>query len=403
MGLLGGQPFQVLTVERVRLEQVARRLGKAPEQAPRDSAPTRAGVEDSRDAPAAQQVRHDGERIVEADEVARGAEERASHQGSKDLGHEGFRHGRGEGEHRSVRRTAPQRADASSAASRSGTVGDMMSRSAPGEHGRLSTFFVAGWRGRVHSDWRFLVEDDPMPRLSSRPAEIVGQRHSAQTTRVMTERGEVYVKHLTAAKDRAGAIARLKWRFGPSRAAHVLRVSGVMRSCGLDAPPVVLAARRRAGGLVEELLVTRGVPGATLERRLLDAADAAERRVLLELAGRSVAQLHARRFVHGDLLPGNLIVGTDEQTLTYLDNDRTRRWPIPLPSAPRRRNLRQALYRLLYWQGRRETRVFLDAYHAARGIGPAARRRERLALLRAVHPRLRRAYERYGHRSAAAE
>jgi len=260
---------------------------------------------------------------------------------------------------------------------------------------RLETFRTAGWRGRVEPRWRHLADADPLEWLTRQSPQTVWQRPSATTYRVETDAGVVYVKHVTALKDRETEAAqwpnRLRWRLQPSLALRVLRVHRQLERCGLLVAPVLLAARQCDGWRAEELLVTGEVPGPNLHEAVINAPDDQTRNELIRMVGRRVAELHRHRFTHGDLLPGNLVVTPDRANVVWLDNDRSRRWFPAVPPSVRRRNLAQITFRLIFWFRYRWTRLFLDSYYDARGISPGARRRESARVLRQARARTRRA------------
>ena len=91
--------------------------------------------------------------------------------------------------------------------------------------GRLEPFHKAGWRGRVDHRWRHLADADPLEWLAGQPSETVRHRPSAITYRVSTDRGTLYVKHMTALKDRepqtADWLSGLRWWLQPSLALRV--------------------------------------------------------------------------------------------------------------------------------------------------------------------------------------
>jgi hypothetical protein len=260
---------------------------------------------------------------------------------------------------------------------------------------RLETFHVAGWRGRVEHRWRHLADADPLEWLTQQSPQTVRQRPSAITHRVETDAGVVYVKHMTALKDRETEAAdwpsRLRWRLQPSLALRVLRIHRQLERCGLLVAPVLLAARRCGGWRAEDLLVTGDVSGPNLHEAVIDAPDDQTRNELIRMAGRRVAELHRLRFTHGDLLPGNLVVTPDRANVVWLDNDRSRRWFPAVPPSVRRRNLAQITFRLIFWFRYRWTRLFLDSYYDARGLSRAARRRESARVLGQARARTRRA------------
>jgi len=132
--------------------------------------------------------------------------------------------------------------------------------------------------------------------------------------------GAVFVKHYPAP---AG-----------HRARRAFRMAGALAAAGFGAPaPLVVGVRDGEG-----LLITREVAGSALATVVARFAPEARRakRALLAALGREVARLHAAGFVHGDLVPSNLLLAGDR--FVFLDNDRTRRLPLAVGA---RRNLVQ--------------------------------------------------------------
>jgi hypothetical protein len=267
---------------------------------------------------------------------------------------------------------------------------------------QLARVRLGGWRGRAAPDWAARIEGDPLEWLERQPHEVVGDRPSARTLRVHAADGIVYAKLLAPLRSGAGPIGRLKWALRPSRAGRVLRVSRRFARAELRVPRVLLALRRRRGWRTEDLLVTAAVEGPSLQRRMVEVQDEAERRRLLRLMGRRAAEMHRAGLVHGDLLPGNLIVVDGGAELVFIDNDRSRRWWPAVPARERRRNLGQALYRMVSWLGYRRSRWFLDGYYGTLGVDGTRRRRETAAVLHRLRPRLREGERRYGRQGLRA-
>jgi tRNA A-37 threonylcarbamoyl transferase component Bud32 len=266
------------------------------------------------------------------------------------------------------------------------------------------TLSLAGYKPWAHDGWTGLVRADRMAlaggeflRLVKNQGIVVRQRSSARVVQVTFD-GQVYFAKLTSAlradeHGRQRAADRLRWRFGPSRALHVLRVSANLTAAGVDVPPVVLVGRRHGAAASEQLLVTELVAGTRFQVRLAQVEQVAARSALCAEFGRQVARLHRNRFVHGDLSPGNVLVDAMPKARgatrwCFLDNDRTRRW---WPRAPRslcRKNLVQVALRLRLRVGWRITRSFLDAYLKVYGPNAeSARRRELLRVARSTQQR----------------
>jgi len=207
-----------------------------------------------------------------------------------------------------------------------------------------------GWQG-----WR---APDVSLALPAWLAAVAGGRQSRHARTVRVERGTadaVFVKHYPAPDAR--------------RARRAFRMARALTAAGFGAPePLVLGVRDGEG-----LLVTREVVGSGLAAALARIAPDARRakRALLAALGREVARLHAAGFVHGDLVPPNLLVAGGR--FVFLDNDRTRRLPLAVGA---RRNLvqlgRLVVPGVVLTDRTRVLRAYADA------LGLDRRRRHRL-------------------------
>lgn len=154
---------------------------------------------------------------------------------------------------------------------------------------------------------------------------------------------------------------------GARHARRAFRMGLALTAAGFAAPRALLVGSREGEGL----LVTEDVGGAPLLVELVGAPGSRKRMILCRL-GAEVGRLHVAGFVHGDLVPSNILVR--EGRPVFLDHDRTRRNAA-----------------LVWWQGRRNlvqlgrfvvpglsasdrARV-LDAYATERGWAEAQRRR----------------------------
>jgi hypothetical protein len=251
-------------------------------------------------------------------------------------------------------------------------------------------FRSGSWRGLVHASWRQeLAGVDPLAWLRGLEHEAVRDRVSRQVYRVRSPRGLVYVKVMLGGNDRtvrrSTLLGRLKWRLRPSRAVQTLRVCRDMLDAGLWCPMPVLAARQR-GQACTDVFISEAMELPSLRQRLRAEPTAAAREQLLRLVAAHIAQFHRQRFLHGDLLPHNLCVTQSLDRVGYLDNDRTRRWPITLPEPILRRNLAQFVFRLRK-DGDSLPGAFLDAYAQAAGWNATRAARTARLVLRAVDQR----------------
>jgi hypothetical protein len=158
---------------------------------------------------------------------------------------------------------------------------------------------------------------------------------------------------------------------GGWRAMRAFRMGRALARAGFGVAPAAAAARRGGAGL----LVTREVSGEELGRAIAhNACRPAAKRALLRRVGTEIARLHRAGFVHGDLVPSNVLV--TGARLVFLDNDRTRRSRL-LVTLVGRRNLVQLGRLVIPGVTLTDRARVLAAYAAGRGL--PRRRRQRLA------------------------
>jgi hypothetical protein len=151
------------------------------------------------------------------------------------------------------------------------------------------------------------------------------------------------------------------------RAWRAWRMGAALDAAGLDVPEALMVGCCGGAGV----LVTRDAGGEALVD-VLSAAGRVAKRDLLRGLGRAVGALHAAGFVHGDLVPSNLLVR--EGSVVFLDNDRTRRGRL-LVWWGARRNLVQLGRFVVPGVSATDRARVLRAYAARRGLGRHARRR----------------------------
>ncbi|MEX0886282.1 MAG: lipopolysaccharide kinase InaA family protein [Phycisphaeraceae bacterium] len=273
----------------------------------------------------------------------------------------------------------------------------------PPRHPQLVRYVSAGWRGRADPDWtQRLAGLDPIAWVERCGGEPMNARPVIRTYRVVAGDEAVYVKHWAGPSDvsRRGRawFDVLRWQL-QHRARRIASTTERLRALGFHMPRTLLAARRRRGWRVEQLLVTAELAGRNCNNILRFASPAEARRVI-RAAATAVAALHNAGFVHGEPHLANLVRLADGG-IGFLDNDRTRRRPL-LAEVARRRNVRTMLRNVYRTRGRRAAMRGLVAYASARGLGRGRRRRMwrrlaprlvvevRLARLRAVRHRPRR-------------
>jgi hypothetical protein len=210
-------------------------------------------------------------------------------------------------------------------------------------------FGVDGWEG-----WHAPDVTLALPGWLAAVAQGRRSRH-ARSVRIDDGASAAWVKHYPSPDGR--------------RALRAFRMAGALVRADFGAPaPLVVGVRADEG-----LLVTREVAGTALATALAALPGEARRRkrALLAALGNEVARLHAAGFVHGDLVPPNLLLAGDR--FVFLDNDRTRRLPGAIGA---RRNLVQLGRFVVPGVGLTDRVRVLRAYADARGLD--RRRRHRL-------------------------
>lgn len=225
---------------------------------------------------------------------------------------------------------------------------------------------TGGWHGLVRAD----VPLAPHEVLAVVADEGGRRSRHARTQRVELVGGVVYVKAYPAPDAR--------------RAFRAFRLGQALERAGFGAPEALLVGRRGRGGV----LVTRDVGAPALLDAIAAAATGpgamAGKRRFLRALGEQVGRLHRAGFVHGDLVPSNLLVRAGK--LVFLDHDRTRGGQA-LVWWGSRRNLVQ-LGRFVVPGITLADRVrVLAAYTEARGFESPARRRLARWLVRATTAR----------------
>jgi len=210
-----------------------------------------------------------------------------------------------------------------------------------------------GWRG-----WLELAAESEMAACIAAAGGEPGRRsRHARTVRLVTRGGVLFVKFYPAP--------------GGWRAIRAFRMGRALARAGFSTPAIVAAGRREGAGL----LVTRGAEGEELAVAVARQRHALGRkRKLLREIGTVVGRLHAAGFVHGDLVPSNVLVAA--RGPVFLDNDRTRRSRFLVWFAGRRNLVQLGRFVVPGLTLTDRARV-LGAYARARRL--SQRRRRRLA------------------------
>jgi serine/threonine protein kinase len=143
----------------------------------------------------------------------------------------------------------------------------------------------------------------------------------------------------------------LKDIFRHSRAVRSMHQAVALRKFNFNVPFTFAAGEKRQHGLLRKAFVlTQRVNGQSLPVLLKEHYSAItkttlfEKRSGLKQLATEIRRLHELGFVHGDLLPTNILVSRAEGRASrffFMDNDRTRRYPKWMPQVLWRRNLVQ--------------------------------------------------------------
>lgn len=150
---------------------------------------------------------------------------------------------------------------------------------------------------------------------------------------------------------RSNPLGNLKDLFRDSKAFRALKQGDALSERGFHVPLTLAAGEERNFRFLKRaFLLTLGIQGSPLHLFLQDhfssplrlSALRRKREYLKKLA-LETRRLHQYGFVHGDLVPSNILVRTEEGGVTflYMDNDRTRRYPAWFPHGLWKRNLVQ--------------------------------------------------------------
>ncbi len=264
----------------------------------------------------------------------------------------------------------------------------------------VSPLRIPAWRG-VGEPWLLsaLGELDPETFVQAQSAETLVLHSVKEVHRLEPIAGRrLYAKILRAARKsrHTALIQRIKWACPPSRALQVWRVSARFERDGLHCAKVVLAAR--GGSLLTpvDVLITERVEGRSLRQILIeDPLD--DTLHACRLVGESMARLHQANILHGDAVHSNVVLQSSDAPdasarIVWIDNDRTRAWPI-LPAPIARRNLQQMANQLRHW-GRRPLRAMIDGYADAMSLSQSQRQRLNRYLARRLRARRSRAARR---------
>lgn len=188
------------------------------------------------------------------------------------------------------------------------------------------------------------------PEIQRHLGEQAPSRHPS-TRRFHYSRGATEEELYLKVYYRWGLCGGIKDLFRDSRAVRALKQGVALTGHGLHAPLAIAAGEERYLGLLKRaFLLTAGVRGLPLTQFLRDHCAAGlsagalrRKRRQIEQLAREIRRMHAMGFVHGDLVPSNILLRAERQgsQFFYMDNDRTRLYPRWFPHRLWKRNLVQ--------------------------------------------------------------
>jgi hypothetical protein len=248
----------------------------------------------------------------------------------------------------------------------------------------------AQYEARRDGGWKLLVlpaswSEELWREILDRVASAERRRHP-QTLRLGAAGAGVAGYYLKVYSPSRGVGAIKDW-FRDSKAVRALKQGLALSNLGFHAPVAVAAAEERAfGALRRAFLLTSEVAAQPLAAVLrdrfappLDRAAVRRKRQWLRQLALETRRMHRQGFVHGDLVASNILARLETDggaTFFYMDNDRTRRYPVWLPHRLWRRNLVQLNRIVLPGISLQDRMRFLRAYLGENNWG---RRERRLA------------------------
>ena len=237
-----------------------------------------------------------------------------------------------------------------------------------------------GWRLWLHSErW----DQGLWPEILRHLAEQAPSRHPG-TRRFHYPRGAAREELFLKVYYRWELFGCIKDLFRDSRAFRALRQGLALTGHGFHAPPAIAAGEERRLGLLKRaFLLTAGVPGLPLDQFLrerfaagLNAEALRRKRRQIEQLAREIRRMHRLGFVHGDLVPSNILLRVEQEGIQffYMDNDRTRLYPPWFPHRLWKRNLVQLNRFVLPGISLQDRMRFLRAYLGQASLAKDPRR-----------------------------
>ncbi len=247
---------------------------------------------------------------------------------------------------------------------------------------------IAECRFYREGDWSFLVHPEIWSQgLWTEVLKHLGgqvRSHHPQTKRLHYPAGDSGREFYLKIYHRPDPLGTIKDLFRNSKAFLALRQARAMLLEGFHAPFTVAAGEKRTFRFIRQaFLLTLSLQGTPLPDFLkenfshpLDTRNLKKKRACLKQLALEIRRLHQSGFVHGDLVPYNILVQAhgEELNFYYMDNDRTRRYPSWFPYPLWKRNLVQ-LNRVFLPEISQQDRVrFLHYYLGCKFWGKSERR-----------------------------
>jgi hypothetical protein len=177
------------------------------------------------------------------------------------------------------------------------------------------------------------------------------------------------------------ALASLKNFFRRSKAVRSLLLTEHLADSGFSAPIAIGAGEERYANWLRRSFVAtlpvNGWPAPVFLRDQLHARAAGislrQKWGILASLAKEIRRLHDLGFVHGDLVPGNIFVAPlsdGTARFIFMDNDRTRRYPVWLRQRLWKRNLLQLNRFPLAGISLQDRMRFFHAYLGDERLGP---------------------------------
>ena len=183
---------------------------------------------------------------------------------------------------------------------------------------------------------------------------------------------------------RSHPFGTIKDLFRQSKSFRALKQGLALAEHGFHAPFAVAAGEERDCRLLKRaFLLTVRIDGSSIPFYLrehhavpLSLPALREKRDSLKKLALEIGRLHRLGFVHGDLVPSNIFVRTEEKGVSffYMDNDRTRRYPVWLFQRLWMRNLVQLNRFVLPGVSLQDRMRFLKSYLGDKTWGRKERR-----------------------------